>query len=227
MRLLNVKGKRLRGKNHIVRQRFTVGFWRWAAWVDVPISDPNLVSYITDAMSYGETIQINYEGSGWRNIFPYGWKTSKKNALLLMCYKDDGSVRSYRMDRVIDAKIDNDTTSGQWLSTPDGNIVTPDIVPIPSSASTEQPFAAQLDALTEPNNEVATSTEEQNMQPVEETPMVNQPEPTPAPEAPEQEAPEQEQKPSRVKNWLKRLNPWHKQGTSRLRRRYNIIGDGR
>ena len=58
-------------------------------------------------MSYGATVQINYKNNGWRTILPYGWNSSKDGNILLMCYKDTGEIRSYRIDRIYDLLIDD------------------------------------------------------------------------------------------------------------------------
>jgi predicted DNA-binding transcriptional regulator YafY len=79
-----------------------------AEWTQINMSDPDLVQIITDTMINNYPVQINYEGSGWRTIQPYGWNTSKKNENLLMCYKDTGEVRSYRFDRISDLYVDYD-----------------------------------------------------------------------------------------------------------------------
>ena len=62
--------------------------------------DDNTIQYITDSMANNLPIQIQYEGSGWRTIQPYSFTTSQDNNILVMCYKQDGSVRSYRLDRI-------------------------------------------------------------------------------------------------------------------------------
>lgn len=79
-----------------------------AEWQQINISDPDVYQYLTDAMLYGYAVQINYEGSGWRNIQPYGWNTSKDGNNLLMSYRDNGEIRSYRLDRILDLYIDYD-----------------------------------------------------------------------------------------------------------------------
>lgn len=79
-------------------------------WQQINPTDPNTIQELTDAMTYGYAVQINYKGSGWRTIQPYGWNTSKDGNILLMCYKDSGEVRSYRMDRIEDIYIDQDST---------------------------------------------------------------------------------------------------------------------
>ena len=69
--------------------------------------DDNAIQYITDSMANNMLIQINYEGSGWRTIQPYSFTTSKDNNLLVMCYKQDGSIRSYRFDRINQLYVDD------------------------------------------------------------------------------------------------------------------------
>lgn len=87
----------------------------FAEWQRVDPADPNVYEYLTDAMTNNYSVQIDYDGSGWRNIKPYGWNTSKQNSngeggnVLLMCYKDSGEVRSYRFDRINDIYIDYDS----------------------------------------------------------------------------------------------------------------------
>ena len=51
-------------------------------------------------MSQQSVIKINYAGSGWRNILPYGWYTSKDNNVLLYCYKENSAIRSYIVDKI-------------------------------------------------------------------------------------------------------------------------------
>ena len=58
------------------------------------------IQVLTDAMAFGSDIQLNYKGSGWRDVMPYGWNSSKDGNILLMCYKDTGEIRSYRLDRI-------------------------------------------------------------------------------------------------------------------------------
>lgn len=79
---------------------------RVAEWVDVDINDPGLVQSITDLMASGGQIQILYNGE-WKTISPYGWNSSKAGNVLIMCYKDTGEVRSYRLDRVEAVQMDS------------------------------------------------------------------------------------------------------------------------
>ena len=79
-----------------------------ASWQPVNIKGPDLLKVLTDAMTYNSTIRINYKNSGWRSILPYGWNTSQDGNILVMCYKDTGEVRSYRLDRIFDLLIGDD-----------------------------------------------------------------------------------------------------------------------
>lgn len=93
----------------------------FAEWTQISPTDPETIQQLTDAMTYGNPVQINYEGSGWRTIQPYGWNTSKDGNILLMCYKDTGEVRSYRMDRIDDIFIDTDSTGPAMSNNPSMN----------------------------------------------------------------------------------------------------------
>lgn len=77
-----------------------------AEWVAGDINDPNLVQQITDMMATGGQMQIEYSGE-WKTIEPYGWNSSKDGNVLLMCYKDTGEVRSYRLDRMTNVQFDS------------------------------------------------------------------------------------------------------------------------
>lgn len=92
-----------------------------ADWQQIDLSDPNLIQDLTDSMTYSYPLQINYEGSGWRNIQPYGWNTSKDGNVLIMCYKDSGEVRSYRLDKVLDMYIDMTANSISMSNNPQMN----------------------------------------------------------------------------------------------------------
>ena len=80
----------------------------YAEWQEGDINDPNMIQYITDVMANGGQMQIEYNGE-WKTILPYGWNSSKDGNVLLMCYKDTGEVRSYRLDRMTDIQYDSDT----------------------------------------------------------------------------------------------------------------------
>lgn len=92
-----------------------------AEWTQINPSDPETIQQLTDAMTYGSPVQINYQGSGWRTIQPYGWNTSKDGNVLLMCYKDTGEVRSYRMDKIEDIFIDFDSSGPAIMNNPSMN----------------------------------------------------------------------------------------------------------
>lgn len=100
-----IKVSRLRKK--IVMKKFNK-MKKKAEWTQLNLQDPNLMQYITDSMIYGLPMQINYENSGWRTIYPYGFNTSQNGDVSIMCYKDSGEVRSYRIDRIYDMYIDFD-----------------------------------------------------------------------------------------------------------------------
>lgn len=104
----------------------------FAEWMSSDPSDPNLVQNITDIMAVGGQIQIQYNGE-YKNILPYGWNSSKDGNVLLMCYKDTGEVRSYRLDRITEVLFDsenlpmnmqyeNDQTMGDQLENDMGDI---------------------------------------------------------------------------------------------------------
>ena len=78
-----------------------------ADWKDVNVYQNDIINIITDAMSQQSVIKVNYAGSGWRNILPYGWYTSKDNNVLLYCYKENSAIRSYRVDKIINLMIDD------------------------------------------------------------------------------------------------------------------------
>lgn len=79
-----------------------------AEWAEGDINDPNLVQQVTDIMANGGQMQIEYNGE-WKIIEPYGWNSSKAGNVLLMCYKDTGEVRSYRLDRITNVQFDSDS----------------------------------------------------------------------------------------------------------------------
>jgi len=62
--------------------------------------DDRAIQYITDSMANKMPIKIEYKDSGWRTCLPYSWTLTKDNNLLIMCYKQDSSIRSYRYDRI-------------------------------------------------------------------------------------------------------------------------------
>lgn len=78
-----------------------------ASWQPVPVKGPKMLKALTDAMTYNANIRINYRNSGWRTILPYGWNTSREGNILVMCYKDTGEIRSYRLDRIYDLLVED------------------------------------------------------------------------------------------------------------------------
>lgn len=85
----------------------------FASWQPVDVTSPNLIQLITDAMAVGGQIQIEYQGSGWRLIQPYGWNSSQMGNVLLMCYKETGEIRSYRLDRIQQVLVDDSLLQNQ------------------------------------------------------------------------------------------------------------------
>ena len=77
-----------------------------AEYVSVGLGD-QAIQFITDSMANNIPIHVEYEGSGFREALAYGWSVSKDNNLLLMCYKPDGSIRSYRFDRLLQVMVDD------------------------------------------------------------------------------------------------------------------------
>ena len=94
-----------------LKKRINRKMTKHAEWVRMNLQDPNLMQYITDCMNYGYAMQIDYENSGWRTIYPYGFNTSKDGNVLIMCYKDSGEVRSYRFDKIFVMYIDYNDNS--------------------------------------------------------------------------------------------------------------------
>lgn len=84
-----------------------------AEWTPIDPSNEDVIQTITNFMASGTQIQIEYQGSGWRLIQPYGWNTSKDGNILLMCYKDTGEIRSYRLDRINQVLVDNSLLENQ------------------------------------------------------------------------------------------------------------------
>ncbi len=83
-----------------------------AEWKEVNIYNTDITNVITDAMINNSIIKVNYKDSGWRNCLPYGWYITKDNNVIMYVYKEDLSIRSYRLDRVrglfIDDKLDTE-----------------------------------------------------------------------------------------------------------------------
>lgn len=81
----------------------------FAEWVPMEANDPDVIQHTTNVMALGGAMQIEYQDGGIRTIYPYGWNTSKDGNVLIMCYKDDGGVRSYRFDRINQFIFDDST----------------------------------------------------------------------------------------------------------------------
>ena len=137
--------------------------------------DDNTIQYITDSMANNLPIQIQYEGSGWRTIQPYSFTTSQDNNILVMCYKQDGSIRSYRLDRieqlfVEDALISADT-GAEFTEDGGSNHSNPSDYEIPylpeyddilemSEAEESEPFNDALDNIESADNFVPNPIDE-------------------------------------------------------------------
>lgn len=106
-------------KNNILVKTSRLKRKIFAEWQQIQLSDPDLIQYLTDAMTYGYSVQIDYNGGGWRTIQPYGWNSSKDQNILLMAYKDTGEVRSYRLDRIDDLYIDMTANSNSINDNPE------------------------------------------------------------------------------------------------------------
>lgn len=77
----------------------------YAEYVKINMND-SAIQLITDCMANSMPIQVEYMNSGWRTVQPYGWNTSKSGDLLMMCYKDNMDIRSYRFDRMLQIFVD-------------------------------------------------------------------------------------------------------------------------
>ena len=137
--------------------------------------DDNTIQYITDSMANNLLIQIQYEDSGWRTIQPYSFTTSQDNNILVMCYKQDGSIRSYRLDRieqlfVEDALISADT-GAEFTEDGGSNHSNPSDYEIPylpeyddilemSEAEESEPFNDALDDIESADNFVPNPIDE-------------------------------------------------------------------
>lgn len=139
-----------------------------AEWVPGDINDANLVQQVTDIMATGGQMQIEYSGE-WKTIEPYGWNSSKDGNVLLMCYKDTGEVRSYRLDRMTNVQFDPNTIDLSQYGLDAGDEATQesveeiDGVEVPTlddgsefdtdQVEQESPFDGAIDALEEVDDE--------------------------------------------------------------------------
>lgn len=104
-RLLKKKARAVRTAFEIKRTQRRIHL---AQWVTKNVRDSDTIQYITDTMAVGGPLRIEYLGE-WRLIYPYGWKATKSGNVLLMCYKDTGEVRGYRLDRITSVGFDSET----------------------------------------------------------------------------------------------------------------------
>lgn len=158
---------------------------RKAALVNVDVDDENLIQYITNCMANKSVLEIDYEGSGIRNILPYGWYESKEGNSLLMCYKTStDEVRSYRLDRISAFRIDSSNIDDYVENNiRDFNIPEiPDIDTIIKETEKELPYNQALDYLDNssdipmvPESEEET-IEEPQTEPIVEEPTIKEPE---------------------------------------------------
>ena len=65
------------------------------------------MNILNDAMINQIPIELNYEGSGTRDVIPYAFTQTKDGNILLNVYKDTGEIRRYRFDRINNIWIDN------------------------------------------------------------------------------------------------------------------------
>lgn len=126
-----------------------------AEWVDVDVSQHDITIILTDCMIQNSVCKINYKDSGWRNILPYGWYITKDNNVILYCYKEDFSIRSYRLDRIFNLMVDDkletkelepvDITEFEILELPENNDEIVEISENEQGATT--PFDESLEIL--------------------------------------------------------------------------------
>lgn len=78
-----------------------------AEWQELDLYDPDLMNILNDAMIDQTPIELNYEGSGTRDVVPYAFTQTKDGNVLLNVYKDTGEIRRYRFDRINNIWIDS------------------------------------------------------------------------------------------------------------------------
>lgn len=84
-----------------------------AEWIQQDLYDPDLMNKINDAMVNQVPVQINYEGSGYREMIPYSWYTSKDGNVMIQCYRTDtNELRRYRFDRIDEIYLNDDYENG-------------------------------------------------------------------------------------------------------------------
>ena len=79
----------------------------FSEWQELNLYDPNLMNILNDAMINQIPIELNYEGSGTRDVIPYAFTQTKDGNILLNVYKDTGEIRRYRFDRIDNIWIDS------------------------------------------------------------------------------------------------------------------------
>ena len=79
----------------------------FSEWQELNLYDPNLMNILNDAMINQIAIELNYEGSGTRDVIPYAFTQTKDGNILLNVYKDTGEIRRYRFDRINNIWIDS------------------------------------------------------------------------------------------------------------------------
>lgn len=93
-----------------------------AEWVQQDLYDPDLMNKINDAMINQVPVQINYEGSGYREMIPYSWYTSKDGNVMIQCYRTDtNELRRYRFDRIDEIYLNDDYANGYDETSPSYN----------------------------------------------------------------------------------------------------------
>lgn len=102
-------------KRKLLRKSYTSRLKRKiiAEWIQQDLYDPDLMNKINDAMINQVPVQINYEGSGYREMIPYSWYTSKDGNVMIQCYRTDtNELRRYRFDRIDEIYLNDDYTNG-------------------------------------------------------------------------------------------------------------------
>lgn len=135
-------------------------------WIDMSVNDPDAVQTITDVMANGGQIQIQYNEE-WKLISPYGWNTSKEGNVLIMCYKDTGEVRSYRLDRIEALQIDSAYIS-ESNSTNEDNQESIEQFDIPNNTETLENEQPESDLPFDDHIEILNVEEKQTLEENEE-----------------------------------------------------------
>ena len=102
-------------KRKLLRKSYTSRLKRkiTAEWIQQDLYDPDLINKINDAMVNQVPVQINYEGSGYREMIPYSWYTSKDGNVMIQCYRTDtNELRRYRFDRIDEIYLNDDYENG-------------------------------------------------------------------------------------------------------------------